>query len=124
MIVVDSGTCKLYEMYSSYPQKDGSWNTGSGATWNLNSNALRPADWTSADAAGLPILPGLARYDEVASGMINHALRFTVSRTQQAYLWPTRHQASSNTDPNLPPMGLRLLLKASVNISSFSHKIR
>src|SRR6202011_6071439 len=98
----------------------GSWNADSGAAWNLNSDALRPASWTSADAAGLPILPGLARYDEVASGAITHALRFTVSSTQQAYLWPARHQASSNTNPNLPPMGLRLRLKASVNISSFS----
>jgi len=124
VIVVDSGTCELYEMYSSYPQKDGGWKAGSGATWNLNSNALRPAGWTSADAAGLPILPGLVRYDEVASGVINHALRFTVSRTQQAYLWPARHYASSNTDPNMPPMGLRLRLKASVDISAFSEQNR
>ncbi len=124
VIVVDSGTCKLYEMFSSYPQKDGSWKAGSGAMWDLNLNTLRPAGWTSADAAGLPILPGLVRYDEVASGVINHALRFTVSRTRRAYLWPARHDASSNTDPNIPPMGLRLRLKASVNISSFSPQNR
>jgi hypothetical protein len=120
VIVVDSGTCKLYEMFAGYPQSNGSWNAGSGAVWNLNSNALRPASWTSADAAGLPILPGLVRYDEVASGVITHALRFTVSRTQMAYLWPARHYASSSPDPNLPPMGLRLRLKANVDISSFS----
>ena len=85
----------------------------------LGSNALRPAGWTSADAAGLPILPGLVRYDEVAAGVIRHALRFTVSRTQQAYLWPARHYASSATDPTLPPMGLRVRLKASVDLSGF-----
>ena len=120
VIVVDSGTCRLYEMYSSYPQSNGSWKAGSGAVWSLNSDALRPSSWTSADAAGLPILPGLVRYDEIASGVINHALRFTVSSTQNTFLWPARHYASSNTNPNLPPMGLRLRLKASVNISSFS----
>ncbi len=120
VIVVDSGTCKLYEMFDSHPQSDGSWTAGSGAVWSLNSNALRPKTWTSADAAGLPILAGLVRYDEVASGAIHHALRFTVSRTQRAFLWPARHFASSQTNPNLPPMGLRLRLKASVNISGFS----
>jgi hypothetical protein len=121
VIVVDSGTCKLYEMYSSYPQSNGSWKAGSGAVWSLKSDLLRPSTWTSADAAGLPILPGLVRYDEVASGVINHALRFTVSSTQSSFLWPARHSASSSTNPNLPPMGLRLRLKANVNISSFSH---
>jgi hypothetical protein len=120
VIVVDSGTCKLYEMYSSYPQSNGSWKAGSGAVWSLNSDVLRPSTWTSADAAGLPILPGLVRYDEVASGVINHALRFTVNSTQSSFLWPARHYASSSTNPNLPPMGLRLRLKANANISSFS----
>ena len=120
VIVIDSGTCRLYEMYSSYPQSNGSWKAGSGAVWSLNSDALRPSSWTSADAAGLPILPGLVRYDEIASGVINHALRITVSSTKNTFLWPARHYASSNTNPNLPPMGLRLRLKASVNISSFS----
>jgi len=120
VLVVDSGTCKLYEMYASYPQSNGSWRAGSGAIWSLYSNALRPATWTSADAAGLPILPGLVNYDEVAAGVINHALRFTVSQTQNTFIWPARHQASSSGNPNLPPMGLRLRLKASVNISSFS----
>jgi hypothetical protein len=120
VLVVDSGTCKLYEMFSSYPQKNGSWNAVSGAVWNLNSNALRPATWTSADAAGLPMLPGLVNYDEIAAGVINHALRFTVNQTQDTFLWPARHEASSSSDANLPPMGLRLRLKADVNISSFS----
>ena len=120
VLVVDSGTCKLYEIYASYPQSNGSWRAGSGAVWNLNSDALRPATWTSADAAGLPILPGLVNYDEVAAGVITHALRFTVNQTQDTFLWPARHQASSSNNPNLPPMGLRLRLKASVNISSFS----
>jgi hypothetical protein len=106
-------------MFASYPQGSG-WHAGSGAVWNMRSNALRPRGWTSADAAGLPILPGLVRYDEVATGAINHAIRFTVSRTQRAYLWPARHQASSVTDPNAPPMGLRLRLKANVDISRFS----
>jgi hypothetical protein len=119
VLVVQSGTCKLYEMFTAYPQ-GGGWRAGSGAVWNLRSNALRPRGWTSADAAGLPILPGLARYDEVAAGVITHAVRFTVSRTQRAYIWPARHQASSVTDPSAPPMGLRLRLKASVDISHFS----
>jgi hypothetical protein len=120
VLAIDRGNCKLYEFFAAYPQKNGSWQAGSGAVWNLNSNALRPATWTSADAAGLPILPGLVTYDEVASGVINHALRLTVDHTQAAFIWPARHFASSNSNPNLPPMGLRLRLKASVNISSFS----
>jgi hypothetical protein len=119
VLVVDRGNCTLYEMYASYPQKNGSWRAGSGAVWHLTSNALRPATWTSADAAGLPILPGLVTYDEVASGVITHALRVTVSQTQRAFLWPARHFASSQRSSSLPPMGLRLRLKASVNISSF-----
>jgi hypothetical protein len=119
VLVVQSGTCKLYEMFASYPQAGG-WRAGSGAIWNLRSNALRPRGWTSADAAGLPILPGLVRYDEVAAGAISHAIRFTVSRTQRAYIWPARHQASSGADPSAPPMGLRLRIKAGVDISRFS----
>lgn len=124
VIVVDSATCKLYEMFNSFPQTNGSWKAGSGAVWDLNSNALRPRRWTSADAAGLPILAGLVRYDEVASGVINHALRFTVNQTRRAFLWPARHSASSSTDPNLPPMGLRLRLKASVNIAAYPPQSR
>ncbi|HEY2074145.1 MAG TPA: hypothetical protein VGG88_11275, partial [Gaiellaceae bacterium] len=100
------------------------WTAGSGATWNLRSNAVRPAGWTSADAAGLPIFPGLARYDEVARGVIDHALGFTVERTRRAYVYPARHYASSSDDPSLPPMGLRVRLKANVDISGFPRQAR
>lgn len=120
VLVVDSGNCTLYELYYATPQVDGSWQAGSGAVFDLSSNALRPAGWTSADAAGLPILPGLVRYDEVAAGAINHALRFTVPRTRNTYVWPARHYASSSTDLTRPPMGQRFRLKASFNISGFS----
>ena len=124
ILVVDKDHCKLYELYSAYPQADGSWQTGSGAIWNLASNDLRPDTWTSADAAGLPILPGLVRYDEVAAGMIAHALRFTANITQKAHIWPARHDASSYTDDNRPPMGQRFRLKAGFNISGFSHDVQ
>ena len=120
VLVVDRGTCTLYELYYAFPQGNGSWTAGSGAIFDLNSHALRPDGWTSADAAGLPILPGLVRYDEVAAGAINHALRFTVPRTRQAYLWPARHYASSSTDLTRPPMGQRFRLKAGFDISGFS----
>jgi hypothetical protein len=120
VLVVDRTACTLYELFSAYPRADGSWTAGSGAVYPLNSNALRPTGWTSADAAGLPILPGLVRYDEVAAGRIAHALRFTAAVTQRAYVWPARHFASSNTSTAVPPMGTRVRLKASVNISSFS----
>jgi hypothetical protein len=101
-----------------------SWRAGSGAIWDLRSNKLRPRGWTSADAAGLPILPGLARYSEVKRGAINHALRFTVSRSRRAYVYPARHFASSDDNPNLPPMGLRLRLKASFDISRYPRQSR
>ncbi len=120
VLVVDTGTCRLYEIYDAWPQPDGSWQAGSGAIFDLNSDALRPAGWTSADAAGLPMLPGLVRYDEVASGIIRHALRFTAPQTQEAFVWPARHEASSLTDPDYPPMGERFRLKAGVDISGFS----
>lgn len=121
VLVVETGSCTLYEVYlSKRKAKGASWSAGSGAVWSLASNALRPDTWTSADAAGLPILPGLARYDEVAAGAIHHALRFTAPTTQRAYVWPARHFASSQTDPDLPPLGIRLRLKASVDISGFS----
>ncbi|MBI3941838.1 MAG: hypothetical protein HY326_02405 [Chloroflexi bacterium] len=120
VLIVNTSNCKLYEMWSSYPQPDGSWEAGSGAIFDLLSHALRPQTWTSADAAGLPILPGLVRYDEVAAGAINHALRFTVQRTRKAFIWPARHYASSSTDTNRPPMGQRFRLKAGFNISQFS----
>ena len=122
-LLIDKNACKLYELYALYP-KGGGWTAGSGAIWNLRSNALRPAGWTSADAAGLPIFPGLARYDEVARGVINHALRFTAARTRRQYVYPARHYASSSDDPALPPMGLRVRLKASVDISSFPKQSR
>jgi len=120
VLVLDQDHWKLYETWSSYPQTDGSWKAGSGAVFNLTSNALRPAGWTSADAAGLPILPGLVRYDEVyLQKAINHAIRFTVEQTRRAYVAPARHFASSNTGTNLLPMGARLRLKASYDISTF-----
>jgi hypothetical protein len=122
-LLIDKDACKLYELYALYP-KGGGWTAGSGAIWNLRSNALRPAGWTSADAAGLPIFPGLARYDEVARGVINHALRFTAARTRRQYVYPARHYASSSDDPALPPMGLRVRLKASVDISGFPRQAR
>jgi hypothetical protein len=122
-ILVDKSTCRLYELYALYPTAGG-WKAGSGATWSLRSNHLRPAGWTSADAAGLPIFPGLARYDEVARGVIDHALRFTVEHTRRAYVYPARHYASDSDDPSLPPMGLRVRLKASVDISGFPRQAR
>jgi hypothetical protein len=122
-LLLDRDACKLYELYALYP-RGGGWHAGSGAVWNLRSNALRPAGWTSADAAGLPIFPGLARYDEVARGVIDHALRFTASRTRRAYVYPARHYASSSDDPSLPPMGLRVRLKADVDISGFPRQSR
>ncbi len=124
VLVVDDGNCILYEMYHAYPRQDGDWEAGCGAVFPLTSNQLREASITSADAAGLPIYPGLVRYDEVANGAITHALRFTAPNTQRAYLWPARHFASSSTDPNLPPMGLRVRLKSSVNISAYPPEIR
>jgi hypothetical protein len=122
-LLVDKDACKLYELYALYPRQGG-WKAGSGAIWSLRSNALRPAGWTSADAAGLPIFPGLARYDEVARGVIDHALRFTAERTRRAFVYPARHFASDSSDPSLPPMGLRVRLKASVDISGFPRQAR
>jgi hypothetical protein len=122
-ILVDRDACRLYELYA-LRREQGGWQAGSGAVWSLRSNRLRPKGWTSADAAGLPILPGLARYDEVAAGAINHALRFTVEDTQRGFIFPARHFASSSDDPDLPPMGLRLRLKASYDITRFSGESR
>ncbi len=118
-IMVNPATCTLYELYDAQYNPSGS-TAGSGAIWNLNSNALRPAGWTSADAAGLPILPGLVRYDEVQSGVITHAIRMTAETTDTSYLWPARHEAGTASNPNLPPMGARFRLKASYNISGYS----
>jgi hypothetical protein len=122
-ILVDKSTCRLYELYDLRDTSHG-WTAGSGATWSLRSNHLRHAGWTSADAAGLPIFAGLARWDEVSRGVIDHALRFTAARTRRAYVYPARHYASSSSDPSLPPMGLRVRLKASVNIASFPRQAR
>jgi hypothetical protein len=122
-ILVDKSSCRLHELYDLHHTSRG-WTAGSGAVWSLRSNHLRPAGWTSADAAGLPIFPGLARWDEVARGTIDHALRFTAPRTRRAYVYPARHYASSSNDPSLPPMGLRVRLKASVNIASFPKQSR
>lgn len=122
-ILVDRDRCRLYELFALRTSGN-AWTAGSGAIWDLHSNRLRPAGWTSADAAGLPILPGLARYDEVSRGRIAHALRFTVDRTRRAYVWPARHFASDLTDPTLPPMGLRLRLKRGYPIAGFPPQAR
>jgi hypothetical protein len=114
-IIVDRESCNLFELFALYPSP---WSAGSGAIWDLSSNALRPRGWTSADAAGLPILPGLARFDEVAAGEIDHALRFTVRRSRRAFVYPARHFASPYTSRLLPPMGLRLRLRRGYPVAS------
>jgi hypothetical protein len=124
ILVIDRDNARLYELFAAYPD-GGGWRAGSGAIFDLRSNALRPAGWTSADAAGLSIFPGLVRYEEaVVQGAINHALRFTVSRTRRAYVSPARHFASSLTDPNLPPMGMRVRLKAGFDVTPFPAPVR
>jgi hypothetical protein len=126
VLVIERDRCRLYELYRAFPPKRGSkrWKAGSGAIFDLDSNALRPEGHTSADAAGLPIFPGLARFDEVARGEIDHALRFTVPRTRREFIYPARHFASDSNDPNLPAMGQRFRLKPSVDISGFSPQSR
>lgn len=123
VLIVDRDACKLYELYDAHPAGRG-WTAGSGATWDLRSNALRPAGWTSADAAGLPMLPGLVRYDEVAAGTVTHAIRMTVPVSRTSYLWPARHQAGSTTSTSAPAMGQRFRLKASVDEASFPASVR
>jgi len=123
ILLVDKDACRLYELYAAVQKSDG-WHAGSGAIWNLKSNALRPKGWTSADAAGLPILPGLVRYDEVAAGVIRHALRFTAPTTRTAFIYPARHEAGDSGSRSLPPMGLRVRLKASFDISGFGPQSR
>ena len=120
VLVLEKDGCWLYELYNSHLQKNGSWKADSAAVWDLTLDEQRPYTWTSADAAGLPIFAGLVRYDEVAAGAINHAVRFTVPTTQQAFVAPASHWASNNTNPSAPPMGTRLRLKASFDISGFS----
>jgi hypothetical protein len=125
VIVVDRDRCVDYELFDAHSLRGGrAWHAGSGAIFDLRSNRLRPRGWTSADAAGLPILPGLARYDEVARGAIAHALRFTAPRTRNAFVYPARHFASSSADPALPPMGLRIRLKASTDLSGLGRQAR
>jgi hypothetical protein len=124
VIVIDKDNFILYELYRAF-YNNNSWSADSGAIFDLKSNDLRPAGWTSADAAGLPIFPGLVRYDEVVTyGAINHALRFTCKNTRRAYVSPARHYASSKTDPNLPPMGMRVRLKAEIDISSYPANVQ
>ena len=120
VLVLDSGNCFLYELYNSSVNSDGSWNADSTAVWDLTSDEQRPYTWTSADAAGLPIFPGLVRYDEVASGKIQHAFRFTLPKTRAAFIPPASHWAGNTSDPTAPPMGMRLRLKSSYDISGLS----
>jgi hypothetical protein len=122
VLVVQSGTCRLYELFDAHPDGAG-WQAGSGAVYDLRANRLRPAGWTSADAAGLPILAGLVRYEEVAAGHVDHAIRVTVDRSQASYLWPARHQAGQ-AGADLPPMGLRLRLRSGIDLSSFPTQAR
>ena len=123
ILMLDRDACRLYELFAA--QRTGSgWTAGSGAVFDLRSNALRPAGWTSADAAGLPILPGLVRFDEVKRGVIDHALRFTAPQTRRAYVYPARHAASSSSDPGLPPMGLRVRLRRSVSLAGYGPQAR
>jgi len=120
VLILDNANCWLYELYSSYPNSDGSWDVGSAAVWDMLGNEMRPWTWTSADAAGLPIFAGLVRYDEVSSGQIQHALRFTLSRSRQAFVPPASHWAPNSQDPLAAPMGMRLRLKANFDVSGFS----
>lgn len=123
VLMLDTSECKLYELYHVY-NRNNVWTAGSGAVFDLTSNTLRPDTWTSADAAGLPILPGLVRYEEVAGGEIGHMIRFTVPKTSRAYLWPARHYASSITDPAYPPMGLVMRLKSTFDTSKLKPQAR
>jgi hypothetical protein len=125
VIVVDRDNCKLYETYDSKKLRGGAaWSAYAGATWDLRSNKLRPDGWTSADGAGLPILPGLARYDEVKRGKIDHALRFSVPATRKGWVYPARHDVTDRTDPSLPQMGMRLRLKKSFDVKRFPPQSR
>jgi hypothetical protein len=120
VLVLDNVNCFLYELYSSYPNADGSWSTGSAAVWDLLSNEQRPWTWTSADAAGLPIFPGLVRYDEVAAGQIQHVIRFTLQNSRAAFVPPASHWAATTSNANAAPMGMRMRLKPSFDVSGYS----
>ena len=124
ILMLEKDTCRLYELFNAWPEQNGSWTAGSGAIYDLNSNILRPEGWTSADAAGLPIIPGLIRHEEVAAGTINHALRFTAVQTRNTHVWPARHHASNLSGTQYPPMGQHFRLKADVDISGFSSEIQ
>lgn len=124
VLVLDNSNCFLYELFSAYPNTNGSWNAGSAAVWDLLSNEQRPWTWTSADAAGLPIFPGLVRYDEVAAGQIQHAIRFTLPQTRSAFTPPASHAAGNSTNSLAPPMGMRIRLKASFDVSPFSANVQ
>ncbi|HVO63152.1 MAG TPA: hypothetical protein VMT53_19640 [Terriglobales bacterium] len=124
VLVLNNANCFLYELYNASPNADGTWNADSTAVWDLLADEQRPYTWTSADAAGLPIFPGLVRYDEVAAGAIKHAFRFTLPRTRAAFTPPASHWAGNTSDPSAPPMGMRLRLKASYDISGFSTQMQ
>lgn len=124
MIMIHQDEKILYELYAAEKQPDGTWHAGSGAIFDLNGYGLRPDGWTSTDAAGLAVLPGLVRYEEVAEGEITHAIRFTAPQTRRAYVWPARHYASGITDPTYPPMGQRFRLKASFDTSGYPYQAR
>jgi hypothetical protein len=124
LLMLDRDACRLYELFAARRGAGGAWSAGSGAVFDLRSNRLRPGGWTSADAAGLPILPGLARWDEAGGGGIDHALRFTAPRTRSAYVYPARHFASDSSDPALPPMGLRVRLRRGVSLAGFGPQAR
>ena len=124
VLVLNNANCFLYELYNASPNSDGSWNADSTAVWDLLGNEQRPYTWTSADAAGLPIFPGLVRYDEMAAGKIQHAFRFTLPQTSAAFTPPASHWAATSSDPTAPPMGMRLRLKSSYDISAFSSQMQ
>ena len=124
VIVVDRFRCELFELFGASPGPGNAWTAASGARFDLTSSALRPDGWTSADAAGLAVFPGLVRYDEVASGEIAHAIRFTADQTQAAHVWPARHDASNSNSSALPPMGQRFRLKASFDTSGYSPQVQ
>jgi hypothetical protein len=124
IIIVRQGDCLLHEVFDAHPDGNGGWTGGSGAVWNLNSTGMRPPGWTSGDAAGMPILPGLVRYEEVAAGSIQHAIRMTVPQTQSSYVWPASHHSGSGGDPSLPPMGTWFRLRADFDTSGFGPQAR
>ncbi len=124
LIVVNKNTCKDYEFWRALPLPGGGWSAKDSVVFNLRSNALRPRGWTSANAAGMPMLPGLVRYDEVKRGVINHALWFTAPLVRAAYVYPARHDQGGSNDPSLPPLGLRVRLKENVNISHLPRQAR